>query len=150
MQWEGNAFCLNSKSVVGEVVTLQRLKVGDLQSPHVLVANSLSPSQIITFLDKNLIKGVVLRSGSLTDHTAVLLNARGIQLAIQADLPLLRVGTPLMIDGTNERVRIGNDAVTLKAGLPSEEETQHTTYPATPKYRGEEVLVCSTAVQHRN
>lgn len=118
MDWEGHAFCLNSHVVVGQATSTALEPTRSPLGPRILVAEHLAPAELLPLLDTPQLAGVVLRQGSMADHTAGLLNGRGIQLAVVADLPPVAPDTPLLIDGLHERIVISAalDALHARGG----------------------------------
>ena len=143
MYWQGQADCLNSAQVIGYVSTLQMVTGKNPQTANVLVIDSLSPNEVMGLLQTDLIKGVVVRYGSLVDHVAVLLNGKGIQLAVVPNLPPVAPGTPILIDGEADQLLIDHDIETLHSRLRPSGAYQplDTSLVSALAYAGEQVLV---------
>jgi phosphoenolpyruvate-protein kinase (PTS system EI component) len=137
------AFCLNSAQIVGRVVSSPTDIDRYPNEMCVLAVDRLSPAELIPILELERIGGVVVRKGSLVDHTAVLLNARGMQLAYVPNLPDLAVGTAILVDGNHDRVWSGSTITALQAHLCSIdiEEPLTSSYESPLEYEGERVLV---------
>lgn len=146
MEAERKAFCLNSTFVVGQAAGIVEAENAKVHS--ILIANHILPTELTSILEVSQIRAVVLRYGSLADHTAGLLNGRGIQLAIVPDLPMVASGTAILIDGVNERILIGSDIEGLKFNYSSYSHSSNSTgqqknlvLPCTLGYSGEQVSV---------
>ncbi len=105
MKWEGIGHCLSSKRIIGEITQLEEIDYGKSNS-IVLVADSVTPSELFSIKHVDKIKAIVLKHGSLGDHSAGLLNGLGIQLCISEELPVVRSGLNILIDGEQERIYI--------------------------------------------
>ncbi|MEL4340609.1 phosphoenolpyruvate--protein phosphotransferase [Shewanella xiamenensis] len=70
-----------------------------LSEPTILLAQDLTPAEF-ALLPKEHISGIVLKTGGLTSHTAILARAAGIPaiLSCQFDAELIPNGTPLVLD----------------------------------------------------
>lgn len=73
-----------------------------LHSPTILLAQDLTPAEF-ALLPKEHISGIVLKTGGLTSHTAILAKAAGIPaiLSCQFDAECIPNGTPLILDALN-------------------------------------------------
>ena len=107
--WIGQADCLNSQSCHGLVTNLESLKNLTGEEEFIVVENQMNPTDVL-HLDRSSVKvkAVVLREGSLADHTAGLLNGRGIQLAVIPSLPNVKQHMPIYVSGVSEQVMIGS------------------------------------------
>lgn len=107
MGLERQAFCLSSKSIIGKVVSLKEITKNQSKD-NILVVDRLSLNELIPLIEKNMLSAVVVRAGSLADHMAVLLNGKGIQLAVAPLLPNIESGTQIFIDGENEKIIVNS------------------------------------------
>lgn len=73
-----------------------------LTAPTILLAQDLTPAEF-ALLPKEHISGIVLKTGGLTSHTAILAKAAGIPaiLSCQFDAEFIPNGTPLVLDALN-------------------------------------------------
>ncbi|EGM70047.1 phosphoenolpyruvate--protein phosphotransferase [Shewanella sp. HN-41] len=73
-----------------------------LTTPTILLAQDLTPAEF-ALLPKEHISGIVLKTGGLTSHTAILARAAGIPaiLSCQFDAEFIPNGTPLVLDALN-------------------------------------------------
>ncbi len=124
--WRGRAACLHSRPTSGRLVSAQAYGQArwSAQERQIVLANSLSPAEVVNLIAREPPVAVILRTGSLADHTAGLLNSRGIQLAIVEGMPAKIDGLYARIDGLAEMIVIGSlndtiasadDAATLAA-----------------------------------
>lgn len=109
LDWYEGVACLLSKCVIAPLVCVQDL--GSLStassSTCAIYAQSLKPDQLASFLTEYCVQALIVRQGSLADHTAVLANASGVQLAIAPGVAEPPPGTFVLIDGVNERLALG-------------------------------------------
>lgn len=77
-------------------------KLEKLTAPTILLAQDLTPAEF-ALLPKEYICGIVLKTGGLTCHTAILAKAAGIPavLSCQFDADFIPNGTPLVLDALN-------------------------------------------------
>lgn len=82
--------------------------------PGVLVAADLTPAQAAA-LDRTVVTGIVLGSGSPTAHSAILARSRGIPAVVGAGAAALAIpdGTTIALDGDTGRLVIDPDPDTL-------------------------------------
>ncbi|MFV0595283.1 phosphoenolpyruvate--protein phosphotransferase [Shewanella sp.] len=73
--------------------------LSQLTEPTILLAQDLTPAEF-ALLPKEQISGIVLKTGGLTSHTAILARAAGIPaiLSCQFDAEFIPNGTPLVLD----------------------------------------------------
>ncbi|QYK07428.1 phosphoenolpyruvate--protein phosphotransferase [Shewanella mangrovisoli] len=73
--------------------------LAQLTEPTILLAQDLTPAEF-ALLPKEQISGIVLKTGGLTSHTAILARAAGIPaiLSCQFDAEFIPNGTPLVLD----------------------------------------------------
>lgn len=110
MRWQGQTDCLSSHCILGHAQALADVRNNNVLDTVVVVTDVLTPADVLFLLQSEIVQGVIVRSGSLVDHSAVLLNGRGIQLAIAPDLPRLESSAQILIDGRNEMVFVDSDA----------------------------------------
>jgi phosphoenolpyruvate-protein kinase (PTS system EI component) len=89
----------------------------ETRSSAVLFSESLSANQIRHLLDLTLPAAIILRTGSLADHLAVLLNGKGSQLIIAPELVIPSQHRFILIDGVKEEIIFSNDETYLQAIL---------------------------------
>ncbi len=88
-------------------------EISDDNTPVIIAANELLPSETISFQNKNLI-GFITNKGSKNSHTAILARTMGLPSVIQVKESLSRFnGLDAIIDGQNGRVIISPDQKTL-------------------------------------
>jgi phosphoenolpyruvate-protein kinase (PTS system EI component) len=109
LDWYEDVACLLSKCVIAPLVRVQDL--GSLStassSACAIYARSLKPEQLVSFFTKYCVQALIVQQGSLADHTAVLTNASGVQLAIAPGVGEPPHGTFVLIDGVSERLALG-------------------------------------------
>lgn len=123
MNWKGRAYCLSSKQIIGRVISLKDIQ-NDKRDGDVLLADKLLVDEVLPILDKKIMTAVVVKSGSLADHTAVLLNGKDIQLAVAPSIPHVDSGTPIFIDGKNEKIIVHDKIDDLKDYQNSKEKKE--------------------------
>ncbi|MDO6619269.1 phosphoenolpyruvate--protein phosphotransferase [Shewanella sp. 6_MG-2023] len=100
--------------------------VSKLTENTILLAEDLTPAEFAT-IPLNKIKGIVLKTGGLTSHTAILAKAAGIPalLSCQFDNFNINDGSPLIIDGISGELHINpTESITQQLQLKSAQETQ--------------------------
>jgi len=72
----------------------------EFQRPTIVIAQDLTPSQIVPLIQPNL-AGVVLARGGRNSHTAILCRSSGIPavVGLESDLPHVDRGQPVILDG---------------------------------------------------
>ena len=63
-----------SHRILGQLLSINKASLAELDSDIILVAHDLLPSQLLTMNRKH-VKGIVLETGGLTSHTAILTRA---------------------------------------------------------------------------
>ncbi len=86
-----------------------KTQVSDMHSitePCVLVADELSPSETVS-LPKEYVRGIVVRRGNVTSHSAVLARALGVPAVVGVQtLPAIQTGEMILLDGFRGQVHI--------------------------------------------
>jgi phosphoenolpyruvate-protein phosphotransferase len=85
--------------------------LGILQSPAVVIARDLTPSDTVR-LDKKLVLGLCTAEGGPTSHTAILAKSLGIPAVVGASKALLDIGQGdhLLVDAGQGQVIVGADS----------------------------------------
>jgi phosphotransferase system enzyme I (PtsI) len=86
-----------------------------IDRPSVIVAEDLSPSEILQF-DRRFVRAFVARKGSTNSHTAILARTLKIPALVQSDVPLDREieGKAAVVDGREGLVYLEPDGETLE------------------------------------
>lgn len=73
----------------------------EMEGPVILVGQDLAPSQLLEWLNKTRVRGIVLESSSLTSHVAIMARAIGIPTVggIHDVLETIRSGIEILVDG---------------------------------------------------
>ena len=105
---------IDAANTVLEILMPQKEeKLSDDNTPVIIAANELLPSETISFHHENLI-GFVTNKGSKNSHTAILARTMGLPSVIQVKESLSSYdGMEAIIDGQNGRVIIAPDHKTL-------------------------------------
>lgn len=102
-----------ANTVIEMLMPQKEEKLSDDNTPVIIAANELLPSETITFQNENLI-GFVTNKGSKNSHTAILARTMGLPSVIQIKESLSNYdGMEAIIDGQNGRVIIAPDHKTI-------------------------------------
>ncbi|QYJ80351.1 phosphoenolpyruvate--protein phosphotransferase [Shewanella acanthi] len=98
--------CLGHRLVSAIQGHLQQ-SLENLNEPTILLAQDLTPAEF-ALLPKEQISGIVLKTGGLTSHTAILARSAGIPalLSCQFDAQIIPNGTPLVLDALTGQLHI--------------------------------------------
>jgi len=103
MTWYEDVACLLTQSMTAPLIeSLDLDHYTGVAKGHAVIADDLSPGQFTDLLAQHTITALLLRSGSLIDHTAGIANARGIQLVLVP--PDFTPAQFVLIDGARERI----------------------------------------------
>lgn len=106
---ENNLFSERSADVIDIGNRMLRILLGipdysldSLQTPSILVANELLPSDTTNF-DKNVILGIITAAGNITSHIAILSRSMGIPSVVgigKENLAIFKSNEQVILDGT--------------------------------------------------
>ncbi|QSX32049.1 phosphoenolpyruvate--protein phosphotransferase [Shewanella avicenniae] len=120
--------------------------LGNLPADSILLAEDLTPSEFAQLpLDR--IKGIVLKTGGLTSHTAILARAAGIPALLSCSFEFNQIaeGIPVVIDAYSGQLYIAPDAATYAELMAKKQQDDHRRH-ALSKYRD---FACETRDHHR-
>ncbi len=102
-----------------------RIRLGDLDEPVVIVAKDLTPSQTAA-LDRKLIKGLAIEAGGQTSHTAIIANSMGIPAVVGLENITHETvsGDLLVVNGYSGVVIVNPDDVTIAEHKKYEKRVQ--------------------------
>ncbi len=104
-----------SQRLLRNLLKLPEMDLNHLETPVILVAKDLQPSQTAG-LDKEKIKGIVTEMGNTTSHTAIIARTLGIPAVVGMSGALVKIsnGDVLAIDGATGEVFVNPDDGILK------------------------------------
>ena len=94
-----------ARRVVQYLLGFKRVTLADLARPSVLMAEQLSPADLVQ-LPREKVVGIVTRAGSRTDHTALVARSLGIPAVVgaSAEIKPARQGQKVLVDADEGRV----------------------------------------------
>lgn len=103
-----------SQRLIRKLLNLRETDLKHLETPVILVAKDLQPSQTAS-LDKNKVVGFVTEMGNTTSHTAIIARTLGIPavVGLYGILKMVKMGDVLAIDGSTGDVVIAPNAQVL-------------------------------------
>ena len=134
------------KRVINIINGAGEQQVNAIPNNAILLAEDLTPSEFAQLpLDK--VKGIVLKTGGLTSHTAILARAAGIPALLSCGFEFdeLQDGLPMVLDAYTGLLHIAPDSDTNTA-LMAKEQRIEKRQQALAQYRE---LPCQTQDQHR-
>lgn len=125
-QMEGDIGAV-ARRVIHYLQGLKQRTLADLESPSVLLAEQLTPADLVQLPRENVI-AIATRSGSRTDHTALVARSLGIPavVGIQADLRPERKGQRVLVDAEAGEVHFSPDRKALSAYAAHQAEAEET------------------------
>ncbi len=117
------------RRLLSKLTGAERLRIGELAEPVVLVASDLTPSQTAS-LDKTMVRGIAVESGGKTSHTAIIANSLGIPavVGVEGIIREVRTGDTIIVNGHEGRVIVDPDAQTIAENRFLEQrQIRHTT-----------------------
>ncbi|QUN07405.1 phosphoenolpyruvate--protein phosphotransferase [Shewanella yunxiaonensis] len=101
-----DVLCL-SKRLIGTINGAGGERLQQLQEDSILLAEDLTPAEF-ALLPQAYIKGIVLKTGGITSHTAILARAAGIPALLSCDFDIANIqnGTQLFLDGYQGRLYV--------------------------------------------
>lgn len=103
------------RRLLSKLTGAERLRIGELTEPVILIASDLTPSQTAS-LDKTMVRGIAIESGGKTSHTAIIANSLGIPavVGLEGVTHEIRTGDIIIINGHEGRVIVGPDPITIE------------------------------------
>lgn len=94
-----------ARRVIQYLLGFKQVTLAELASPSVLLAEQLSPADLVQLPRKNVL-GIVTRTGSRTDHTSLVARSLGIPAVVGAsgDIKPARKGQRVLVDAEEGRV----------------------------------------------
>lgn len=101
--------------VINHLLGLPTLGLGDLAEPSILVATSLTPSDVVGLKKENVL-GIVSEIGGQTSHTTLLAKSLHIPavVGVANAVGKIPIGARIVVDGHSGSVTIAPDAETLE------------------------------------
>ncbi|MDX9801221.1 MAG: phosphoenolpyruvate--protein phosphotransferase [Spirochaetia bacterium] len=117
-----------SKRVLNNLMFTERLTLSELDTPFIIAAHDLLPSDAIT-MDKKNVKGIILDAGGRTAHTAII--ARSFEIPAVVGLSTItrkvRTGVDVIVDGDSGIVVVEPDEKTRLLYIDKLEKKEETT-----------------------
>jgi phosphotransferase system, enzyme I, PtsP len=112
---------------------------------HIIIARDLFPSEMLKLATED-VKGIILVSGGITSHVAILSRSMKIPLIIAERPDLLNIpeGVPILLDAD-----IGNIFVRPSDTIIEQYETRNKTQKAVAPFKGKQPAVTRTLDGHR-
>ena len=129
-----------SKRVLNNLMFTERITLSELDSPYIIAAHDLLPSDAIT-MDKKNIKGIILDAGGRTSHTAII--ARSFEIPAVVGLSTItrkvRTGVDVIVDGDSGIVVVDPDDAAILLYADKLEKKVETTRQLRPYVKKEAV-----------
>ncbi len=129
-----------SKRVLNNLMFTERIPLSELDSPYIIAAHDLLPSDAIT-MDKKNIKGIILDAGGRTSHTAII--ARSFEIPAVVGLSTItrkvRTGVDVIVDGDSGIVVVDPDDAAILLYADKLERKVETTRQLRPYVKKEAV-----------
>ncbi|MCP5514038.1 MAG: phosphoenolpyruvate--protein phosphotransferase [Spirochaetales bacterium] len=129
-----------SKRVLNNLMFTERITLSELDSPYIIAAHDLLPSDAIT-MDKKNIKGIILDAGGRTSHTAII--ARSFEIPAVVGLSTItrkvRTGVDVIVDGDSGIVVVDPDDAAILLYADKLERKVETTRQLRPYVKKEAV-----------
>src|SRR5262245_56006766 len=104
-------YCLLKSVVAGPLYSARDVESAPIDVPCVIAAESMRPDELLKHISGRPIAALILKNGSLAEHTAGLANSHNIQLALAPELKLPTNARIVVIDGANERLTFDEGAI---------------------------------------
>ncbi len=115
------------RRLLSKLTGAERLRIGELTEPVILIASDLTPSQTAS-LDKTMVRGIAIESGGKTSHTAIIASSLGIPAVVGVDgiVHEVRTGDIIIINGHEGKVTVDPDPLTIdEARILAERQMRH-------------------------
>lgn len=111
--------------LIGHLLKKEHFSLSDIQTPCILVAHNLLPSDIIS-MNRKAVRGIVMDQGGRTSHTAILARAFGIPAVLGLGNVTRTViqGQELIVDGGAGTLIVSPDEETKRALLALRQEEE--------------------------
>lgn len=115
------------RRLLSKLTGAERLRIGELTEPVILIASDLTPSQTAS-LNKTMVRGIAVESGGKTSHTAIIANSLGIPavMGVENVIHEIRTGDIIVINGHEGKVTVDPDPLTIEEGrILAERQIRH-------------------------